>query len=365
MPPTRWLTRLSVQVTAVITIATAIGGGLFLWLVLRSQERLLMEQTVRQAAFFSDTLLNSLQRHMLRNERSDLDATLTAVVKQPRMTELRLFDATGRTAFSNRASEIGRVADMTEPTCRACHRAGHSPGPLDAAARSRVIDHPNGRMLATDAGLQHRDLLHRRLPRAPGRAARARGARSRRVAVGGRCDARGPPADDRLGGHMPTIAGLALATAIVFTRRQVGDPIAQLASAIAEAGRIPGAGRHPRLGRDSADLAHAFNDMASVLLDARRQRLALLESLERQVEERTAALESARAKLLQTEKLSSLGRLSASIAHEIKQPARGGILTYAKLLIRTLEQGDADPATRARAGSPPEADRAGRRSAAR
>ena len=53
-----------------------------------------MEQTVRQAAFFSDTLLNSLQRHMLRNERAELDAALTAVVKQPRMTELRLFDAT-------------------------------------------------------------------------------------------------------------------------------------------------------------------------------------------------------------------------------------------------------------------------------
>ena len=51
--------------------------------------------------------------------------------------------------------------------------------------------------------------------------------------------------------------------------------------------------------------------------------------------ERTEALERAQAQLIQTEKLSSLGKLSASIAHEINNPL-AGILTTAKLLIRTI-----------------------------
>jgi len=67
--------------------------------------------------------------------------------------------------------------------------------------------------------------------------------------------------------------------------------------------------------------------------------------LERQVNERTADLTKAQAALVQSEKLSSLGRLSASIAHEINNPL-AGILTFAKLVIRTLDAGPPDEATR-------------------
>jgi two-component system NtrC family sensor kinase len=49
--------------------------------------------------------------------------------------------------------------------------------------------------------------------------------------------------------------------------------------------------------------------------------------------------------MVHTEKMSSLGRLAASIAHEINNPL-AGILTYAKLLVRTLEEGTPDDAVR-------------------
>jgi len=49
---------------------------------------------------------------------------------------------------------------------------------------------------------------------------------------------------------------------------------------------------------------------------------------------------------VQSEKLSSLGRLAASIAHEINNPL-AGILTYAKLLIRMLDSEPVEEPTRA------------------
>jgi two-component system NtrC family sensor kinase len=70
-----------------------------------------------------------------------------------------------------------------------------------------------------------------------------------------------------------------------------------------------------------------------------------MHGLERQVEERTAALRAAQHQLVRSEKLSSLGKLSASIAHEINNPL-AGILTFAKLCVRTLEEGPSDEATR-------------------
>ena len=65
--------------------------------------------------------------------------------------------------------------------------------------------------------------------------------------------------------------------------------------------------------------------------------------------------------LVRTEKLSSLGKLSASIAHEINNPL-AGILTFAKLVSRTLAEGPPDDA-RAR-GAPAEPRARGARGAA-
>jgi len=341
----RWWTQLSVQVTAVITIATAVGGLVFVWLVLRSQQSLLMDQTVRNAAFFSDTLLNSLERQMLRNERAELMAALTAVANQPLMRELRLFDASGRTAFSSRAGEAGRIADMKEETCVACHGTAQRPAVLNAKERSRLVPNHVGRMLATVTPIYNRAECAASGCHAPPSQQRVLGLLEVGVSLNDVDATLGALQRTTAAAGLLTIIGVAI-TAIAFTRRQLVRPIAKLAEGVnrvklgelKEQVEIQGSG-------EVADLAHAFNEMELALLDIRRQRLALLENLENQVRDRTAALEKAQERMVHTEKMSSLGRLAASIAHEINNPL-AGILTYAKLLVRTLSEGAPDDATR-------------------
>jgi two-component system NtrC family sensor kinase len=341
----RWWTQLSVQVTAVITLATAVGGLVFVWLVLRSQERLLMDQTVRNAAFFSDTLLNSLERQMLRNERAELMAALTAVASQPMMRELRLFDANGLTAFSNRQGEAGRIADMKEATCVTCHGTGQRPAVLNAEERSRIVPNHRSRMLATVTPIYNRTACATSgCHLAPDRQ-RVLGLLEVGVSLDDVDTTLAALQRTTAAAGLLTILGVAV-TAIAFTRRQLVRPIATLAEGVnrvklgelKEAVEVQGSG-------EVADLALAFNEMEAALLDVRRQRLALLENLEKQVRDRTAALEKAQERMVHTEKMSSLGRLAASIAHEINNPL-AGILTYAKLLVRTLEEGSPDDAGR-------------------
>jgi PAS domain S-box-containing protein len=66
--------------------------------------------------------------------------------------------------------------------------------------------------------------------------------------------------------------------------------------------------------------------------------------LERMVEERTRQLKETHEKLLHQDKMSSLGKLSASVVHEINNPI-AGILNLTMLIKRIVEEGPADPET--------------------
>jgi two-component system NtrC family sensor kinase len=65
--------------------------------------------------------------------------------------------------------------------------------------------------------------------------------------------------------------------------------------------------------------------------------------LEKRVNEKTDELQKTQERILQIEKMASLGQLSATVAHELNNPM-AGILTYSKLIQRKLEK-DPLPAT--------------------
>jgi two-component system NtrC family sensor kinase len=341
----RWWDRLSVKITAVILVATAIGGAVFLGFVLKAQGDLLTEQTMTNAAFMSDTLVNSLQRHMLRNERTELVGSLQAVASQPLVVELRLFDSRGRTQYSKDPGETGRIATTKEPTCIACHANGHPPAALTPEARSRIISHADGRVLATVSPVYNSPTCSSAACHAHPPEQRVLGLLEIGVSLSHVDDTRTALQRRTAAIALLTIVGLGL-TMIVFTRRRLVHPIEQLAQGVQRVTEGDLREQVPVLGSgEVAALATAFNDMEASLLEVRAQRQALLENLEQQVQDRTAALKKAQERMIQSEKLSSLGRLAASIAHEINNPL-AGILTYAKLLVRTLEEAPPDQAAR-------------------
>jgi two-component system NtrC family sensor kinase len=85
-------------------------------------------------------------------------------------------------------------------------------------------------------------------------------------------------------------------------------------------------------------LAVSFNKMTEELKVANKKLIEWGKTLEKKVDERTKELTEMQAHLVQSEKLASVGKLAAGIAHEINNPL-GGVLIYSHLL---LEETDKD-----------------------
>ena len=88
-----------------------------------------------------------------------------------------------------------------------------------------------------------------------------------------------------------------------------------------------------------AELEQSFNEMSRQIREAHEELTTWNRRLEERVRQKTAELSLAHDQMLQAEKLASLGKLAAVVAHEINNPL-SGILSYAKLMRRWIERGD-------------------------
>jgi two-component system NtrC family sensor kinase len=131
---------------------------------------------------------------------------------------------------------------------------------------------------------------------------------------------------------------------ILFTRRFVGRPIEKLIEGTK-------AVSHMKLDKpldivDSSEeldeLARSFDLMRDRLRTALAEINQFTQNLESKVEERTQQLKAAQKKLLQSDRLASLGQLSASVAHEINNPV-SGVLNLSMLMQRMLKDDGIQP----------------------
>lgn len=86
-------------------------------------------------------------------------------------------------------------------------------------------------------------------------------------------------------------------------------------------------------------LGLSFNTMVKSLKRMKGELEEWGKTLEQKVKERTDELEAMQAKVIQTERLASLGQLAAGIAHEINNPL-GGILVLSSLVLENIEKED-------------------------
>ncbi len=130
-----------------------------------------------------------------------------------------------------------------------------------------------------------------------------------------------------------------LLVVLYFSTTRIIRPLQKMAAATREIAKGQLSHKVEMNSRDEIGaLAESFNQMTDHLRGANEKLVEWGKTLEKKVEERTQELREIQAHLIQSEKLASIGKLAAGVAHEINNPL-GGILIYSHLILEDTPKG--------------------------
>ena len=339
--PIAWWKRLSVRFSALIAAVTLVVLATFVLAAVSVQRNYLTQELVRSAALFSDTIKSSTYHFMLEDRRAEAYRIMETIGRQEGVEQVRIFNKEGQITFSTDRAGTGRLVDKRAESCYACHASDQPIVRLALSSRSRIYAKNGERILGMVTPIYNERSCATASCHAHPESQRVLGV----VDIGlslAEVDA-GIAGLERRTLFLSSLALLGVAGLVALVaRRFVVAPVSRLLEGTREVARGQLAHEIPvGSGDEISVLAGSFNHMTRSLRQAQEEIRRLMEGLERQVEERTAALRSTQSQLIQSEKMASLGKLAASIAHEVNNPL-AGILTSSKLLLRILAEGPLD-----------------------
>lgn len=324
-----------------ILLVTILGVFLTYGALTDRHERRMTEELVKSEAYrAADFIRQSLTSCMMENDRGCIRQNVSLLGNEPGVEGIRIYNKQGEIVFSSAEDEVhSRVNERADP-CIACHAQAEplSDVPTEQLASFSVERDEYGHRLlrlanpirnvegcseadchAHDAGQSVLGVLDVQLSMADvDEAISAASRRSRAAATA-----------------IILLASLLIAGIVYWAIYLPTNRLRAGTEAVAS-GDLDveiDLGRSDELGQ----LADSFNQMARNLRSAYAELQAWSETLEERVREKTAELEEFNRQMIQVEKSASVGKMAATVAHELNNPL-SGIVTYAKVLERKVKR---------------------------
>ncbi len=334
--------KLILSLTVLIVAISGISG----YLNFRSQKRQLVETMILGADQLSRGITGATWHAMLDDDRKAAYEIMRVIADKQGVDRIRMYNREGRLAFSTDAGEQLRMADSSSEVCSTCHSKDAIRNHPTQDARVRYATSPNGTKTINMVAPIYNE------PSCSNASCHAHNASTKVLGVVDVALRLDPVQTQTRAITLQTILWTLLEVAIgavfviVFTRHFVATPIQQLIAGTKAVSEME-LDRPIDLGnaggsQELNELVDSFNRMRERLKLAVAELNDMQQTLEVKVDERTQQLKAAQKKLVQSDRLATLGQLAASVAHEINNPV-SGVLNLSMLLERLMANGNYPP----------------------
>ncbi|HLB88561.1 MAG TPA: ATP-binding protein [Terriglobales bacterium] len=325
-----------------LLVAMVIIFALLGYLNIRLHRQHLEAAALTSAERVSDVIKRSTTYYMLRNDREGLYLAIKTMADEPGMAKVRIFDQEGRISYSTDPNEVSHIVDKGAEACYGCHAQSQPLARLNRPDRFRIYRNGGGqRVLGIITPIENQPACSDAACHAHPASQQILGVLDTNLSLG-KADVQLAESTRRMLAYtffaLLTIAVLSW----LLVWRVVGEPIKALKHGTESLARGDlGYQIAVRSQDEVGDLADSFNGMSLQLRAANEEIVAWAKTLEDRVEQKTKELRRAHDQVLHVEKMASIGKMAAVVAHEINNPL-SGILTYAKLLRKWVERGQAE-----------------------
>jgi two-component system NtrC family sensor kinase len=338
--PYRLGPKLILSLTVLIVLISSITG----YFNLRTQKARLVETMVLGADQLSKSITSATWHAMHDDHREAAYEIMSMIARKQGIDRIRMFNREGSLMFSTDEREHPDPVRVHAEVCTTCHD--------QVPARTKPKDNSRVRYTSSPAGIRTLNMI---TPIYNERACSdaACHAHPGNFKVLGVLDLalRLDPVQQQeqtismqVIGSTAGVVIIGAAFAILFTRLFVAVPIREL---------IHGAKAMSEMDLDCPieivhrsqeldELVASFNLMRQRVKKAIAELSEMTQTLETKVAHRTEQLKAAHQKLLQADRLASLGQLAASVAHEINNPV-SGVLNLSMLVERIIANGQIPP----------------------
>lgn len=313
---------LAAKLTITIGLLIILGGGISWYILINAERENLTKNAIRQLSSHSQLIKRATRYGMLTFHRESVQQTINNIAASEDIKGVKIFDSKGKVFYSSHSEDIGKMVDRSSPACIGCHSDPQRPS-ITLAGKNRwtIYSSKEGYRVLT-----YIDPIY-----------------NEPSCYVSTCHAH--PPEQRVLGILETDFFLSEVDrminkqivnisfyAIVFTlttflilylviRAFVLRPISNLSEAMK---KVSDGDLSQTIAISSKDemglLSSTFNAMIKELENARQRMSRWTKDLENEVAKKTDELKRSQEKLFQAEKLASLGRLTADVAHEIRNP---------------------------------------------